>query len=1046
MCRLALLPLALSASGLTSPDLSQLQLSGSVDQATIPWGGKQLYTFTVTLPEIPSNDKMGLTFAFHDSDGPPYTEQVTEMLHIYDVSLGSWDTGKVTIGQILGPDYTITNPPYTGSSSYSNCGFMPFCFGSTQDKAELILGDVQTAPGGPHTFPINVQTFSLNKLPTMDRNFTATMSTLNQSLSHVQVNVKGSGVASRGSTNFLNTFDDGKQYNLKTGEVKLMKYTITTSMQSGVLQFQLPYNLGYGIDSSISEMLSFGRPSVVFKDPDIAGMNNPVNILIVSTEGVHGNMVAHKLTYQFMNPMESTSKFKMQVQVPVMALKEGKISFWCRVAIPNFIPRYCKSGASYCSSKSSDFVESSFMSSYYGNPTMDITIGSEKLSYPTAAFTCTPSFLQTDVKVSALSAMLFRITCTLPGSSAGSLIYTHPLNPHLAVIGAVLEDPSTAVPQQPNSFLKGQKADIILGADSLTLSYDPVLNAGTSAMTVTVLVILQITSSAPSGFIPFLEGPVVVQGSPAQPRGGMAVIFEDIGSYGSGTYGYLRPGWTQGIGIKISLPPSFSTSGMTFQIHPRGSSYNGHKGALELAPLELHSVGRNLPCVGAASPQVTMSRSTEEGLFNDTGLLSLPGLCSGRMGEEESSFVARIIYKLPVQNYPNSQYCSCSSSSTSYCSYTGAVTPPCSVEWRGGLDLPGVALAIFKSDVTIDSGYHTYEKYTNFLGNPFSDPKVYQIGPSNNNVVEGSIFPVRYLLKIRRTNRGTFTFKANQNSSVGSIFKSMVCSMRVTHIGKNLGYRAAPEGLQDPFPTLRTEYAKNRLSWKGDWESKTSFMSIKLTNWAEKGHSLFDAPILDDDTLEVTVFYKIKDGSSKDGNVTRKVSSQISRAYSNYRDRRDYDRFIKTEEYEFSVAAQPSSGSEPVPVSTSPAPGPPTDSAPPNTMYVGVPKVISLQLIPPKKSQKKVSVKFINSNFDSGKYVDLCSIQLTKVGRNWPCMDAKTEHSFPTLPEDMVTDETGKIYYRYISMDLDPMGYYAYSTRVEEDRVQVPHRYPLIAF
>ena len=131
-------------------------------------------------------------------------------------------------------------------------------------------------------------------------------------------------------------------------------------------------------------------------------------------------------------------------------------------------------------------------------------------------------------------------------------------------------------------------------------------------------------------------------------------------------------------------------------------------------------------------------------------------------------------------------------------------------------------------------------------------------------------------------------------------------------------------------------------------------------------------------------------------------------------------------------------------VSVNPAKGAAIGFGPLASIYPGVPKIVPLVLTLPKTLEQKITVKFINANFDSNVMVDLCSIHITRVGQNWPCLDEETTFTFSNSSDIVTDDATGQEFARFLSMEIDPAGHYAYSALSEDDQLQLELQPPPI--
>ena len=481
-------------------------------------------------------------------------------------------------------------------------------------------------------------------------------------------------------------------------------------------------------------------------------------------------------------------------------------------------------------------------------------------------------------------------------------------------------------------------------------------------------------------------------------------------------YSYLYKGYTQGFGAKFTLSRSFSAYQSRLQVYPHPENI---KDAFELVPPKIVSVGRSLACVNAAEPAPEMSKS--DAAIADQATLLLPGLCSGSspFSAEDYSFTARFIYK-------NVGHCS-----------------NCIMQWRGGLELPphNTGLVIFKSkvqsfgfpsslssSVRSSSDFWSNRDFSSHGPAYHSSPYVpwfKHIGPPGDEMEEDSIYHERIILKLFPMNRGRFTFRTNQYKAAEGFYATMVCRILVKHVGRNLLYKGAQSV---PYPSTKISYHQERRNWSGSWSSLYSKVNVYATSWADKGHVVNTEAVADDDTIEVVFFHKIKDGSSLDGNETRQVKSYYHR---------EYYAFSKTPSHFYTVIEKATEDDTSAPqLSINPEVGKTIGTSSLTAMYAGVPKIYPLILNLPKELNKNVTVKFINTHFDSKIYVDWCSIHVTTVGNNWPCLDEEAPFALAPMAES-ARAASGQLFHRYISIELEPQGHHQYSSSTEDSQVQV---------
>ena len=979
----------------SSPSLA---LSGSVDTSEAKWGEVQKFQFKLTLPPIPEPDKVDLLLSFISQN------RSVDPLHIYKLNISNPATA--TVGATHGPYFTDMD-----YNSYVR---------NVQYKVHVNLEGVHTSAAA--SFDISIETLNPSRYRNdgdgYPRNMEAMVALPNTSITFSTINSPLIGASYPRSINYYRGSGNGwgsVEKSLKVNEAKVLKYTIETDAPSSWLTFEVS-----PMKDEMADMFHLGQMWFDLPGQEIPERNNLDAVEVTSTKSGSGRVSGLKVHKRMLFCPKATwgARWQVDIYLPILALKPGEVELK--------IYEYFYSAHNY---ESSRYIYCS------GSCNLDLNIGSESMDYPAGAFSFSAEVI-TKTAIAAYSSLQVLVTATLGASQTANLEYSGTIGNQLTLVGAVLEDVGNILPDpaNPNNVAKGDKAAVELSGSAFTISFGKVVAPPPNDLTIKILVMLQVTEAAPVGWSPtFTVGSHTVNAahlsvqssdSASKPTSGLTAEYEDIGSW---THSFSTPrnsykkmyrGFTQGVGLKVTLPNSFLASKGKIEFYPVVNL----KSAFEVVPLEVGYVGSNLPCMAASSLTPQMSKSSAEGLYEDQGTISIPAVCSGpsAASQDDNTFVVRVIYKM-----------------TGACEY-------CFMKWRGGADLLPGGVVIFLSETyagySMSSSYRAIKEFhSNYLftnNDGYYTPWVHPLTPSSNEVVEGSIFHTRLLMKFHPMNRGNIVTKVTQVKPEGGFYGTMVCRIAVGHVGKNLLYRVRPEPVLGEDPSSEITYEKDRLDWDGSWTEKTHQVRHRITSWAKKGHTINRKGVVDDDTFELVFFFKIKDGASMDGNETRIARMSYERiptaSFS-------YDNFASSKTYTYSVVPKEATAdvtSDAV-VSASPAKGAAIGFGPLASIYPGVPKIVPLVLTLPKTLEQKITVKFINANFDSNVMVDLCSIHITRVGQNWPCLDKETTFTFSNS-SDIVTDATtGQEFARFLSMEIDPAGHYAYSPLSEDDQLQL---------
>ena len=262
---------------------------------------------------------------------------------------------------------------------------------------------------------------------------------------------------------------------------------------------------------------------------------------------------------------------------------------------------------------------------------------------------------------------------------------------------------------------------------------------------------------------------------------------------------------------------------------------------------------------------------------------------------------------------------------------------------------------------------------------------------------------LRFVLKINRNTRGRLQF------TVQSGPKAAICGMKILQIGRNFPCLERPEEAVDQYFKTEIRYSR-RHGYNGEgwliFDGLTNFGSSELES------NMYT----DDDSIEVSVFFTAK-GNATITSHLNDVSKDITIAASD--EKPDSGGAL---DFEFVKV-------------------PLTDD---EKIHSKTPKTLGILIAVPVGYSSPVRIKFVDKDFS---FVDFCSIKVTKVGRNLPCINQQQRATFPSKTESSLVklDDYGNpAAYKEIYLDLT-VCYFHNSDSAEENKFQVEVTFRLTA-
>ena len=266
----------------------------------------------------------------------------------------------------------------------------------------------------------------------------------------------------------------------------------------------------------------------------------------------------------------------------------------------------------------------------------------------------------------------------------------------------------------------------------------------------------------------------------------------------------------------------------------------------------------------------------------------------------------------------------------------------------------------------------------------------------SNTVKLDQPFPLRFVLKINRNTRGRlqFTVKSGGNAAI--------CGIKILQIGRNLACAEKPEGSVDKYFKTAIGYTRrhefNGVGW---------LVFDGLTNFGNREMEMETNMYADDDSIEVLVFFTTR-GNATITSLLNGVSKEVAITASQ-------EKADSTGLLAFEFVSVPLNDDDKI--------------------YPKIPKTYGILIDVPVGYSAPVRIKFSDKDFS---IVDYCSIKVTRVGRNLPCINQQKKATFPSKTESSLVklDDLGNpAAYKEIYLDLT-VCYFHNSDSLEENKFQ----------
>ena len=257
-------------------------------------------------------------------------------------------------------------------------------------------------------------------------------------------------------------------------------------------------------------------------------------------------------------------------------------------------------------------------------------------------------------------------------------------------------------------------------------------------------------------------------------------------------------------------------------------------------------------------------------------------------------------------------------------------------------------------------------------------------------------FPVRFVMKLNKNSRGRLEFKVKSRANAA------ICQIKVLQIGRNLACAERPAGYSDKYLKTSIWYDKRHQL---DGEARLVFEGLTNFGSTDMQSNMF----ADDDSIEVAVYF------TAIGNVT--IQSELNSVSKDVTITAVGEKAESAGALDFEFVKIPS-----------------TDDS---NVYLKASKTIGILIDVPVDYNGLVRLKFADKDFSE--LVNFCSIIVTKVGSNLPCINEQQKAIFPNKTETSLVklDDNGNpSAYKELYLDLT-VCYFPHSDDLQENKFQV---------
>ena len=539
--------------------------------------------------------------------------------------------------------------------------------------------------------------------------------------------------------------------------------------------------------------------------------------------------------------------------------------------------------------------------------------------------------------------------------------------------------------------------------NSLESNFGIVTNADSSASTIELMVVFELSEAATGQ----ISEAITIDGVSATMTGAISPAPAELGDVvGTGTglglvhvnnKTTIMPGFAVGVRSEVVLPASVLNKPLTLEVFQE-SQQPDH---IRLCRIEVEQVGLGHPCTipfkdySFAETHVTFSQSVDTMEEADMVMVNAGHTCPVGVPNNpkvNASLVFSFYYEIPIED-------------------SESVSEGTSFVFAGGLFVDQTALWTTHIEAEKIEPYPPYERDQNgwvygmeawddsqTLTRPYLSARII-----NEKVSIFGIVAVRFVIKLNKFTRGKIYFNLQTNIAPAA---AATCSLKVVRIGKNFGCAKSPE-----------EYTRENVrSGSGTFLGRSGYPTVlEIENLMNYGpRDLQSNMYADDDSIDLMAFFRIiKDPGDNPIQINAVLNGQervvefpnIEPTPMTYN--QDFDVDIIPVQADETLASAPLHAAKTI------------------AMEVTIPQLWNFY-----------NVRFYSDDTDFDEKITMCSMQVTKVGKNLPCLSTwvnydKNYYTNKVEPISRITENGKKMEMKVEVCHFD------YSRDPEENKFQV---------
>ena len=492
--------------------------------------------------------------------------------------------------------------------------------------------------------------------------------------------------------------------------------------------------------------------------------------------------------------------------------------------------------------------------------------------------------------------------------------------------------------------------------NSLESNFGIITNADSSASVIELMVVMELTDAATGS----ISEAINIDGVSASMTGPISAAPAEVGDLVGTATGLglvidvnldastIMPGFAVGLRSEVILPASVLSRPLTLEAYQESEQVEH----IRLCRIEVERVGGGHPCTlpfrdpSFAETHTTLYKSVDTMKYMDSVTANVGNTCPVGVPSDprvNASLVFSFYYEIPLTD------------SSSVSSGTKFVL-------GGGLYADNTALwtthtEVTKLDPTTYSGMAAWDDSQSLI-QPYMTARIMNEGKLG--IMNHGILAIRFVIKINKFTRGKISFAlTSQDSS-----RRKICALKVLKIGKNFGCTKSPE-----------EHTRSHV-WSDDGlASSTTFFEMEnIMNYGDT--DLQSNMYADDDSIELVAFIKniptfpplppIEISATLNGQQKTISYDNFHNFYSNDIYATDINFEIITIHSDEALASAPLHGA----------------------------KTIAMEVTHPEDQLSFLNIRFFSDDADFAEKITMCSLQVTKVGKNLPCLSQSKRNIF----------------------------------------------------